>query len=310
MALLVEGALALFRLKSFRRRAMLRLLPFLNVAIDFFWNRFSTGNVLNPLHCDSCVQKTLLTLFSPELKTFLSTHQTSLSNHLASFTPSFFFTVTTFLIGTTTSFFVLKKVVTTLSCCRLLNRWIQNSKPCHRPIANPLLSQTLERLKVRLLVCDQIEVPTAAYFKTILFPKHQIDAFSEKEWEAVIAHELEHLRWKDPFVRLVCHAMSAFFWWIPMKGWLKRLEQTQEMACDAGTAHYHIEKEALASALLTAQKSTQRKENFACFLASTEGGSLSRMRQILFPKFNREKLSWRTIAIISGGSTLIASCLM
>jgi beta-lactamase regulating signal transducer with metallopeptidase domain len=77
-----------------------------------------------------------------------------------------------------------------------------------------------------------------------------MEELSQDEFEAVVAHEFEHLRWKDPLLKIFCSSISTLCWWIPTIWWLKKLEIDQEEASDSGLGKYGIDSVFLASAII------------------------------------------------------------
>lgn len=69
---------------------------------------------------------------------------------------------------------------------------------------------------------------------TLLLPVHSADELSDEEVEAVLAHELSHLRRCDPFWHAVSSVMLLPVQFHPAANWIaSRIRQTREMACDA-----------------------------------------------------------------------------
>ena len=122
--------------------------------------------------------------------------------------------------------------------------------------------------------------------RKIVIPKKLMCLLSQEEFESVIAHELEHLRWCDPFLKISLYIVSAFFWWIPVNRWLKKIDDEQEQACDASIAQYQCRNEELASALFkTLQFSFKQQENYQLIapLARNSNNTLLRMQKLLRP---------------------------
>jgi len=88
---------------------------------------------------------------------------------------------------------------------------------------------------------------------------------SEKQYLAILAHEIEHCRYKDTLVRYVNTLISAFFWWIPTKWVIQKIEKMQEIGCDSSCIKYSIDPIDLATALYTFAKKSQ--PSFSCNLA-------------------------------------------
>jgi beta-lactamase regulating signal transducer with metallopeptidase domain len=68
---------------------------------------------------------------------------------------------------------------------------------------------------------------------------------------ALIAHELAHLRRRDPWVRWLELLTAVVYWWHPLLGFIRcRLRQSEEQCCDAWVVAKLSERKAYASALL------------------------------------------------------------
>lgn len=68
----------------------------------------------------------------------------------------------------------------------------------------------------------------------LLLPANSADELSDEEVEAVLAHELSHLRRRDPLWHTVSSVMLLPVQFHPAATWIaSRIRQTREMACDA-----------------------------------------------------------------------------
>ncbi len=313
VAFVVEIAIALFRIKKHRPRSMMRLLPMFSLAIDFFFSKLSTGNLLNPLHCESCIQKLFLH-FAPELKHYLAEHQIAWSRHLASQAPDVIFTAFLLIFGSISILIFIRKFIQILSSNRNLCTLIQQGNPCQRKIENWSLSYALKNLRVKILVSDAVQSPMAAYLRTILIPKNLAEQLPQDEFEAVVSHELEHLRWKDPILKLFCQIGSTLFWWVPTRWWLKRVDQDQEMSADASIRRHSLDDTALASALVKiAGKQCRSEPAASCAFATRAASSLlARLRMTLDPSATplQKHLLLRALIGLAAGSLILLSCLM
>jgi uncharacterized repeat protein (TIGR01451 family) len=72
------------------------------------------------------------------------------------------------------------------------------------------------------------------YGATILLPAELIDRLSEPQLDAILAHELTHLRRGDDRYRWLEFAVVTAFWWCP-SAWFarRRLHEAEERCCDA-----------------------------------------------------------------------------
>lgn len=85
----------------------------------------------------------------------------------------------------------------------------------------------------------------------IIFPKNLLKILSQDEFEAILAHELCHIRWYDNLLNPVLGILEALFWFVPFrKRLLAYAHQFREISCDLS----HHNPYAMALAL---QKSIQ-----------------------------------------------------
>ncbi len=74
--------------------------------------------------------------------------------------------------------------------------------------------------------------PSAAGPRLVL-PTGLLSRLTEQELDALLAHELAHVRRGDHWVRLVEVAATALFWWYPVAWWSRRaLRRAEERCCD------------------------------------------------------------------------------
>ena len=88
---------------------------------------------------------------------------------------------------------------------------------------------------VCLLEASGLRVPAAFGLvrPTLVLPATFAGDFSDREQEAILAHELAHLAARDPSWQLVADLLSAALWWHPLVWWLRgRLRTASEAAAD------------------------------------------------------------------------------
>lgn len=67
----------------------------------------------------------------------------------------------------------------------------------------------------------------------LLIPGDLLPQLREEERDALLAHELAHLRRRDHWVRLLEVATTALFWWYPVTWWARgALRRAEERCCD------------------------------------------------------------------------------
>jgi len=67
----------------------------------------------------------------------------------------------------------------------------------------------------------------------LLLPEPLVEALSADERDALLAHELAHVRRRDHWVRFVEIGATALFWWYPVAWWARAsLRRAEERCCD------------------------------------------------------------------------------
>ncbi len=91
------------------------------------------------------------------------------------------------------------------------------------------------RRPVCLLEASGLRVPVAFGLvrPTLVLPASFAGDYSDREQEAILAHELAHLAARDPLWQLVADVLAAALWWHPLVWWLRaRLRAASEAAAD------------------------------------------------------------------------------
>ncbi len=120
-----------------------------------------------------------------------------------------------------------------------LSRLRQSCKPVEPASLDPTPRHTLTKLgpgrRVVLCTSDRVHVPTAIGFlkPAILLPSWALDELSSSELNAILLHELAHLRRWDDWTNLAQRILSALLFFHPAV-WLigEGLSREREMACD------------------------------------------------------------------------------
>jgi beta-lactamase regulating signal transducer with metallopeptidase domain len=176
--------------------------------------------------------------FFPGLKSVLSEKQISLINYfkIEGFDPIFSSIFIAFCL--VTSFYLLRKIYHIFFIYKSLRKIEIEGVYYEGEIKNPVLKEALSKSGVRLMIHEELTMPMTAYKNLIYIPANLDQTLSQEEFEAVIAHELEHIRNKDVFFKTVCQFIVTLAWWIPTQSRLQRLDHDIELSCDQGAAKY------------------------------------------------------------------------
>ena len=98
-----------------------------------------------------------------------------------------------------------------------------------------LLSRTGMRIQIGLRMTAQIGSPvvTGIIKPLILFPIGSINALNLEETEAIIAHELAHIRRHDYLMNIIQVFIETLYYFNPLLWWISRIiREERENACD------------------------------------------------------------------------------
>lgn len=143
------------------------------------------------------------------------------------------------------------------------------------------------RREVKTWLSTLVDVPvTLGFLKpVILLPAAMITQLSIQQVEAVLVHELAHIRRRDYLVNLLVTLVGLIFFFNPFSRLLiRQLQKEREHSCDDQVLQFHYDPHAYVSALLSLARQ-HRQGRLA--LAATGGGDqllLQRARKILHQK--------------------------
>lgn len=287
---LTEGALSLFRIRQYRLRALFRTLPPLRLALEpLFWILPSTATIFNAsvFSCSHFVQRFLYEQLSDVTQNNLSIYGLkTVSGSLLLTMPAVLINATLIAIATFSLYRLSMLAARCLASVMQLRQIRRDGTAEPRPVFNATLRERLRKQGTTIIASTALDVPLAAWGNSIIMPQRLVEELSQQEYEAVLSHELEHHRWKDTLTRVAATSIAAVYWWIPMTGWIRKLEQEQELASDASIHDIQLDSLNLATAL---QKTiqTQQAGHYPCAAfarktsPSREKALLQRLRAVL-----------------------------
>jgi beta-lactamase regulating signal transducer with metallopeptidase domain len=159
-----------------------------------------------------------------------------------------------------------------------------------------------------LRISDEVRTPTAIGFfrPLILIPSWALKELSDNELQAVLIHELEHLRRWDDWTNFAQKIVSALFFFHPAVWWMDRnLALEREIACDDAVLARTPDHHAYAACLVrVAEKSLLHKGlALAQAIIGRVGQTTLRITRILAGS-RPPKYAWKPAAYILAASSL------
>jgi hypothetical protein len=177
-----------------------------------------------------------------------------------------------------------------------------------------LLRLAIGTIRANRLTSASCVVPVAVGFlhPRIILPE------SSREWpqaqlDAVLAHEGEHIRRRDPLFQWIALLNRAIFWFHPLAWWLERkLSGLAEEACDAAVIAQGHDPREYSEYLLDLARSVQRAGTRidAVGMAMPGIGLNHRIQQMLsgdaVPKISRPRMAC-TVAVCAIGAAILTA---
>ena len=135
----------------------------------------------------------------------------------------------------------------------------------------------------------KLEPGVFGIFRPVLWlPAGIGDRLDDAEIEAILAHELCHVRRRDNLLATVHMAVEAVFWFHPLVWWLgARLEEERERACDEEVVRMGGEPQVYAEGILKVCE-FYLASPVACAAGVTGGELKKRIEGIMTNRFTRE----------------------
>ncbi|MBO9673161.1 MAG: M48 family metalloprotease [Sphingobacteriaceae bacterium] len=171
------------------------------------------------------------------------------------------------------------------------------------------LSELAQKLgltqKVKVMQSGIVQVPmVVGYFKPlILIPLGLLNGLSNAEVEAILSHELAHIKRKDYLVNLFQSFIEIVFFFNPAVLWVSQLIKTErEHCCDDLAIACVNDRKNYVQALIVCQEFKQRAPAYAMAITGKKGSLLHRASRMLFntnSTLNKMEKTILTIALVS-----------
>ena len=153
--------------------------------------------------------------------------------------------------------------------------------------------------KVQVWVSELVSSPvTIGFLKPIiLVPMAAINQLTTQQLEAVLLHELSHIKRFDYLINLLINAIQAILYFNPfVKAFIKITETEREKSCDEMVIQFQYNSLEYASALLELEKVNHSQRLLALSAAGNKNDLLHRIENIL----NVPKKSMLSVRKITG----------
>jgi beta-lactamase regulating signal transducer with metallopeptidase domain len=138
--------------------------------------------------------------------------------------------------------------------------------------------------KINIWFSEYVDVPaTIGYLKPIiLIPLASLNQLTVQQLEAIILHELAHIKRNDYLINLVTSVIEIVMFFNPFVGLLaKVMKRERENCCDDYVIQYQYDRLSYASALLSIEQYRLQQHKMAMAATSNKNQLLGRVRRIM-----------------------------
>lgn len=185
---------------------------------------------------------------------------------------------------------------------KLTRQGLSAMPPEYRTFVTSTRYQLGIRTSVRTWQSSLVDTPlTLGFLKpVILLPVAMINHLTPQQVEAILIHELAHIRRKDYLLHLLVTVLEGLFFFNPFSRLLiSQLKKEREHCCDDLVLQFKYDPHAYVSALLSLAARSQRERQIA--LAATGEGNrllLQRAKRILLQKRDRQRPGTRFLLLL------------
>ncbi len=163
--------------------------------------------------------------------------------------------------------------------------------------------------RVALRISNEVVSPMVMgiWHVTVIVPLSAAMSLAPEQLEAVLAHELAHVRRWDYLCNLVQTAVECLFFFHPAMWWVsKRAREFREMCCDEVAARACADPAVYAEALLELEEQRSKRLRMAVALEGDGGSLLNRIRRVMGEK-TMEQRTMSGMRIAAAG--MVLACL-
>jgi bla regulator protein blaR1 len=141
----------------------------------------------------------------------------------------------------------------------------------------------------------------------LLWPAGLSDRLDDVQIEAIMAHELEHVRRRDNLTSAIHALVEAIFWFHPMVRWMStRLSEERERACDERVLQQNSRPEAYAESILKVCSFCMEPAT-ACVSGVSGADLKERILRIMTQRSGTALSLGRKCLLLAAGALLIAA---
>lgn len=137
---------------------------------------------------------------------------------------------------------------------------------------------------VHIWVSELVSSPvTIGYLKkVILIPVAAVSNLSPRQLEAVLLHELSHIKRYDYLINLIINSIQTLLYFNPfVKAFVKIIEREREKSCDEMVLQFQYDPHGYATALFTLEKTNQLPNQLIIAASGKKNDLLHRVEHIM-----------------------------
>lgn len=168
-----------------------------------------------------------------------------------------------------------------------LNRLKIRSKPISHPYWNNRVVDICKQLKINgKVLLKQVEgisspLVMGVLQPAIIFPIGLIQALPTEQIEAILVHEIAHIKRKDFLINIVINVLQVVYFYHPAFWWLNaRLDDEREFDCDENAMHLSHGRLTLIKALASVSEFQNKQKTPALAFAGRKNQMLKRVQRI------------------------------